>query len=553
MQKNMLGLFVLIYFAMFCTCNGNENYEESLKLDMIDPELVYGFFNFTTTWNYEHWFAPRHYKLFPRSLGQLIQKYNIAELHFTMTQGLWRYKRWGFPDASSPTGAQLWVWFHKNTEDVDKNWVGFTNALSGLFCASLNFINKAVTVTPKISFRPVGVVEGGETDNTFLRYGTLSRENLCTENLTPWMKLLPCGSKAGPGALLNPSQLHHSKFLSIGLHFLHDCSEGGSCERRHVKLEQHISVVYDLRTLNLMPNFSLLSLFKKRVKPACPLSSRSVLMVRVIEGATISPALTESVGGFSVLNLHRLKSDSNVQVKGLKTPGVTTKLNHGVTNHCYLTGIGLEGGFVCSIVNHNNREIPIIFFQVVPWFLHTQVHTLKVVSRQNDIISPAWISYTPGKIRESPNIMELIVRLPSDSITELSFHFTKGFMTWIEHPPDANHGFYISPAVITTKTNDLNISKELHGSVQHIYSEAILVNIPVPDFSMPYNVICLVCTVLAISFGSFHNLATRRFHKLSPNEVSPVKKKFLSLIERFKSRKKKNVDESLASTAEKSS
>jgi len=28
---------------------------------------------------------------------------------------------------------------------------------------------------------------------------------------------------------------------------------------------------------------------------------------------------------------------------------------------------------------------------------------------------------------------------------------------------------------------------------------------------MPYNVICLACTVIAIAFGSIHNLTTRRF------------------------------------------
>lgn len=43
-----------------------------------------------------------------------------------------------------------------------------------------------------------------------------------------------------------------------------------------------------------------------------------------------------------------------------------------------------------------------------------------------------------------------------------------------------------------------------------IYGEALLVNLPTPDFSMPYNVICLVCTVVALAFGPIHNLTTRR-------------------------------------------
>lgn len=43
-----------------------------------------------------------------------------------------------------------------------------------------------------------------------------------------------------------------------------------------------------------------------------------------------------------------------------------------------------------------------------------------------------------------------------------------------------------------------------------IYTEPLLLQLPLPDFSMPYNVICLVCTVFAIAFGSIHNLTTRK-------------------------------------------
>ena len=34
-------------------------------------------------------------------------------------------------------------------------------------------------------------------------------------------------------------------------------------------------------------------------------------------------------------------------------------------------------------------------------------------------------------------------------------------------------------------------------------------NLPTPDFSMPYNVICLACTVVALAFGPLHNITTK--------------------------------------------
>jgi phosphatidylinositol glycan class T len=36
---------------------------------------------------------------------------------------------------------------------VDERWRGLTNALAGLFCASLNFIDEASTVVPQLSFQ----------------------------------------------------------------------------------------------------------------------------------------------------------------------------------------------------------------------------------------------------------------------------------------------------------------------------------------------------------------------------------------------------------------
>lgn len=56
-----------------------------------------------------------HYNLFPRNFGELVRKYNVTEFHLSMTQGLWRYEKWGYPHFPAPPGAQLWVWFKPGT------------------------------------------------------------------------------------------------------------------------------------------------------------------------------------------------------------------------------------------------------------------------------------------------------------------------------------------------------------------------------------------------------------------------------------------------------
>lgn len=119
---------------------------------------------------------------------------------------------------------------------VDGTWKELSNVLSGIFCASLNFIDSTNTVQPSASFKPLGVGNGRRrflyspdvvsnpvdeswhsnhlffcvqlkvTDHRFLRYATLPREIVCTENLTPWKKLLPCGSKVA--VFVSPLNLH---------------------------------------------------------------------------------------------------------------------------------------------------------------------------------------------------------------------------------------------------------------------------------------------------------------------------------------------------------
>ncbi|MEQ2202685.1 hypothetical protein XENOCAPTIV_012295, partial [Xenoophorus captivus] len=59
--------------------------------------------------------------------------------------------------------------------------------------------------------------------------------------------------------------------------------------------------------------------------------------------------------------------------------------------------------------------------------------------------------------------------------------------------------------------------KEESSYFVRVYTEPLLVNLPTPDFSMPYNVICLTCTVVAVGYGSLYNLLTRSFQIEEPN------------------------------------
>uniref|UniRef100_A0A8D0KRG0 Phosphatidylinositol glycan anchor biosynthesis class T n=1 Tax=Strix occidentalis caurina TaxID=311401 RepID=A0A8D0KRG0_STROC len=195
---------------------------EELLLSPLPAGDVAATFQFRTRWDAD---LPRgavsHYRLFPKALGRLVAALGVQELHLALTQGFWRTRTWGQPPLQAPAGAELWVWFQPTVTDVDKAWKELSNILSGIFCASLNFIDSTNTVTPTASFKPLGLANG--TDHHLLRYAVLPREVVCTENLTPWKKLLPCGSKAGLAVLLKAERLFHSSYHSQAVHIRPIC------------------------------------------------------------------------------------------------------------------------------------------------------------------------------------------------------------------------------------------------------------------------------------------------------------------------------------------
>uniref|UniRef100_A0A8C7V3Q5 Phosphatidylinositol glycan anchor biosynthesis, class T n=1 Tax=Oncorhynchus mykiss TaxID=8022 RepID=A0A8C7V3Q5_ONCMY len=226
-----------------------DRFQEELVIRPLHSGDTYASFQFRTLWDTDFFRGNKvlYYQLFPKSLGQVISKFSVSELHISFTQGYWRTMQWGQPFLPSPPGAELWEWCQDTVTDVDIAWKELTNVLSGIVCASLNFIDSTNTVQPSASFKPLGVGNG----NAFSANAVLPREIVCTENLTPWKKLLPCGAKTGLAVLMNSEKVFHSSFYSQALHITPVCqvrcmyiqSSDVSWE-----LKRTLNVVFDLHS-----------------------------------------------------------------------------------------------------------------------------------------------------------------------------------------------------------------------------------------------------------------------------------------------------------------
>ncbi|XP_069677490.1 GPI transamidase component PIG-T isoform X2 [Periplaneta americana] len=486
----------LIYYSV-TGAPQHDYYDEELLLKPLPSGHVYAYFQFTTLWDVQFEASSfQHCHLFPRALGEIISRYNVQELHISLTEGLWRHETWGYPVHDAAPGAELWTWFKEGTENIDKKWKELTGALSGLLCVSLNFIDTSNSLNPEFTFQPTGVVSSTSVNSSYLRYATLPREIVCTENLTPWKKLLPCDAKKGLSTLLNAGYIHNTNYHSLGLHMRPVC-RNTNCSQMSMELRQTVSLVYDMVILGTgNQDWSIKKLFGIGLSGACPLATMS--------NVYIDTTLNETGASFQLNPI---------------PPAVITSIRGGYESKFAvydIKALDIEGMFNIAAFYSSPR----VYGVNLPPVLHANRYIV-VLKR-----------YIPGKARTRPYYLEVVLRLPPRSMTEISIDFDYVFLKWQEYPPDANHGFYIGAAVITamlpvgrnytglpqdgsTITSSFNASRD--GYLVQLRTETLIITLPTPDFSMPYNVICLACTVVALAFGPLHNITTKRL-RLKDNE-----------------------------------
>jgi phosphatidylinositol glycan class T len=121
----------------------------------------------------------------------------------------------------------------------------------------------------------------------------------------------------------------------------------------------------------------------------------------------------------------------------------------------------------------------------------------------------------PSIPRTRPTVLQLQIEIPAQTQIEIHLPFTKEFIRYTEHLPDASRGWEIPPAIISLVEQASQGNGHLSNARQRIYTSKLLVDLPTPDFSMPYNVIIMTSTLIALFFGSIVNLQIRRWGVVS--------------------------------------
>lgn len=132
------------------------------------------------------------------------------------------------------------------------------NSMSGIFCASLNLLSAEKTHRLDHPFSLTTIA-----DQVFL-YGMLPKENVCTENLTPFLRLLPCDNRAGLASLLNPTHVFDADYSLL------DLSAEIVCEMQcRLELTQNVHMVFNRLKWSGSCDWSVEKVFGRQISSIC--------------------------------------------------------------------------------------------------------------------------------------------------------------------------------------------------------------------------------------------------------------------------------------------
>lgn len=198
---------------------------------------------------------------------------------------------------------------------------------------------------------------------------------------------------------------------------------------------------------------------------------------------------------YSVLDLSAEQATRNTQFHGDRT----LLRPQGVANFGQLVTQIATNGMECPTTVHVNEILP-------PYVL------------------PLWDTWT---LEERPTLSlqsvgTIVVEWTATLITDTSFEVMLDnepvLLPFQQFPADPNRGIELTPTIFVFEA-------ECAISPVKLYSSPLLLMPPVPDMSMPFNVISLTCTLYAFIIGSLANLLVRKASEKVKQNISPESKK----------------------------
>ncbi|KAL7521986.1 hypothetical protein ACHAWX_006682 [Stephanocyclus meneghinianus] len=125
--------------------------------------------------------------------------------------------------------------------------------------------------------------------------------------------------------------------------------------------------------------------------------------------------------------------------------------------------------------------------------------------------------------RDGTIVLEKTMDLAPDSSLWMMVDYDEAYLPFQKFPADANRGVDMFPSHATFTPISKSFPSPQFSTT--VYSSSLLILPPVPDMSMPFNVISLSCTLWAFVLGSMINILVRRSTESIKRELTGEKEK----------------------------
>jgi Gpi16 subunit, GPI transamidase component len=366
----------------------------------------------------------------------------VRELRLLFSKGSWNSEKWGeSPDSGAPSGADLWALVPE--QDAWQHWEGLTRALSGLYCSSLSTLDESRTYSPHFASQRLSAQHSSNSSEpTVLRLlrGSLPREAVCTENLTPLVKLLPCRDKAGLGTLLHPTRILSAEYYSftasasvvwsgsaaVSLKVTHTVTavfnDAVSLLRADPSQSDDRHIAWSLASLLEAPAQQHIS-SRQQYVTACPLSAAASITAHVpawanANGTASTVTRQLQPRGVSMADVWfdaTLPHSSSQATAAAAAEQCDVRVQHFLSERG-----GTHGVSTAHITCASSCDCAVEFLQPVPVFMAPLFSTLRLKLGEHDVpLAEARVHITVGQ--RGPAIFELSMLVPAGDTLVLGF------------------------------------------------------------------------------------------------------------------------------------
>eukprot|EP00924_Labyrinthula_sp_SR-Ha-C_P000595 maker-scaffold_27-snap-gene-4.55-mRNA-1 protein AED:0.00 eAED:0.00 QI:104/1/1/1/1/1/2/150/487 len=479
MANKMRHLFLCC--LIFVTCGAFETYNEEINIyrsDKVENDVIEHALTLETNEAMNNVF-----NLFPRNFIYFTTEHNISNIKISFAKSMTsnsflKSESQKLFSESYPYGFQLLA--SKFEQSEDKSWKSFVQYISGLFCTSPKYFPDQETLGEAIARHRL-------QKSIFIQ---IPGETSCTENLFSFLNLFPSKGKFGLSSLVKPKDVFSSSF-----HFYELIFEKKMKTKISLKIGYQASEEVSFESFKNDESLDVFFINEQKIKFY---EKQKVTIYNIKNKETSFQVYKEEEMCFDIV-----KSSSR---KSLVSDEIFIKIK----NTC-----------------QEKQLFKLI--EPVPSFIRFQPSSLSIKRNSEDLVL-TWFAYNSEKARELDQVELYLPKLDEDSLgffsirtflgsnetLEVHYFFKKKFKHRESFPFDPSRGISLPGSVLI-------------GDKSY-YSNSLVIRLPQPDHSMPFNVITLSSTLIALSVGSFANIFIRKPQK---RKTKNFREKVASLVKRF--------------------